>query len=439
MWTASRPRPFSSRSGCTTDVSAASTPILPAEAAPWLRGGVAVRVFACFAAGFALSYALRTINTVIAESLVTEFGLDNTQLGSLTAAYLLAFAAMQVPLGWCLDRFGPRRTQAALLMVAVAGCVVYAMADGFAMLWAGRALTGIGVAGCLISAFKGFRLWYPPQLQGRFAAWMMVAGTSGVMLSTAPAQWLVPAIGWRGLFWIFAVLLALSAAAYLALLPRGDRPTRPGGGGAASEGGYSRVFADPFFWRTCLYGVFHQGAFLAMQTLWIGPWLTRVLGMTPQVAANWLFLLNGFLLLAYLGTGWVAPLLERHGWSAPRVGSLANAVGVATLGAIVLSGGQGGPWPWLLLAAASAPNMLVQTHFNMSYPAARAGRASTAYNLAIFGGAFALQSALGAVIDGLRAAGLDDADAFRGAFGALWLAQAAALVGYMAWRGAHRP
>lgn len=422
-------------------MAAASPSNPPPVAAPWLRGGVAVRVFACFAAAFALSYALRTINTVIAESLVAEFGLDNTQLGSLTAAYLLAFAAMQVPLGWCLDRFGPRRTQAALLLVAVAGCAVYAMADGFAMLWTGRALTGVGVSGCLISAFKGFRLWYPPHLQGRFAAWMMVAGTSGVMLSTAPAQWLVPAIGWRGLFWIFAVLLALSSVAYLALLPRGDRPAAPAGstGNGAGAGGYVDVLRDPFFWRTCLYGVFHQGAFLAMQTLWIGPWLTRVLGMTPQAAANWLFLLNGLLLCAYLGTGWVAPLLERRGWSAPRVGTVANAAGVAMLAVIVLLGDRGGPWPWLLLAAASAPNMLVQTHFNMSYPAERAGRASTAYNLAIFAGAFLLQSALGAAIDALRAAGLSDVDAFRGAFGALWLAQATALVGYVTWRAARRP
>lgn len=433
-------------------MAATSAPTPPPAAVPWLRGGAAVRVFACFAVGFALSYALRTINTVIAEPLVADFGLDNTRLGSLTAAYLLAFAAMQVPLGWCLDRFGPRRTQAALLLVAVAGCATYALAEGFTMLWAGRAMIGVGVSGCLIAAFKGFRRWYPPQLQGRFAAWMMVAGTSGVMLSTAPAQWLLPAIGWRGLFWIFAVLLAVSAAAYLALLPRDDRPAQAGGAsrgaglGAASEprsapgtGGYLLVFTDPFFWRTCLYGVFHQGAFLAMQTLWAGPWLTRVLGMTPQAAANWLFLLNGLLLLAYLGTGWVAPLLERRGWSAPGVGTVANAFGVAMLAAIVLLGERGGTLPWLLLAAASAPNMLVQTHFNMSYPAEQAGRASTAYNLAIFGGAFVLQSALGAIIDALRAAGLGDVDAFRGAFGALWVAQALALAGYVKWRAVRRP
>src|SRR5690606_10792251 len=57
-----------------------------------LRGRPAVVVFACFAAGYFLSFALRSVNAVIAPELTREFGLSNAELGSLSAAYFLGFS-----------------------------------------------------------------------------------------------------------------------------------------------------------------------------------------------------------------------------------------------------------------------------------------------------------------------------------------------------------
>ena len=69
-----------------------------------------------FAAGYFLSYGYRAINAVVAPDLVRDLGLDASTLGLLTAAYLIAFALFQLPLGLLLDRFGPRRVQTALLL-----------------------------------------------------------------------------------------------------------------------------------------------------------------------------------------------------------------------------------------------------------------------------------------------------------------------------------
>ncbi len=76
---------------------------------------IVLTVLAPFAAGFFLSYLFRSVNAVVGPRLVAEIGLTATGLGLLTSAYLLAFAAFQLPLGVLLDRFGPRRVQAALL------------------------------------------------------------------------------------------------------------------------------------------------------------------------------------------------------------------------------------------------------------------------------------------------------------------------------------
>ena len=70
--------------------------------------------------------------------------------------YLLAFAAFQLPLGVLLDRYGPRRVVAALLCVAAAVALIFALARDLTILSIGRALIGLGVSAGLMGAIKAF-------------------------------------------------------------------------------------------------------------------------------------------------------------------------------------------------------------------------------------------------------------------------------------------
>ena len=63
-------------------------------------------------------------------SLTDEFGLTSSTLGLLTSAYFLTFAAAQIPIGILLDRHGPRRVQAVLLVLAAGGAALFGAADG---------------------------------------------------------------------------------------------------------------------------------------------------------------------------------------------------------------------------------------------------------------------------------------------------------------------
>ena len=102
---------------------------------PLMTPGISFRIVATalvpFAIGYLLSYLLRAVNAVVAPDLIAEFALTPAEIGLLTSAYLLAFALFQLPLGVLFDRYGPRRVQAALLVLAVAGCVIFAWAPGF--------------------------------------------------------------------------------------------------------------------------------------------------------------------------------------------------------------------------------------------------------------------------------------------------------------------
>ena len=59
---------------------------------------------------------------------------------------------------------------------------------------------------------------------------------------------------------------------------------------------------------------------------------------------------------------------------------------------------------------------LSQPAVGMAFPQALAGRALSAYNLVLFAGIFLVQWGIGLLIDGFKALGWSEPDAFRGAF-----------------------
>jgi sugar phosphate permease len=413
----------------------------------FLGGARSVRVFLCFAAAYLLSYAFRSVNAVIAPALIHDVGLSNADLGLLSSAYFVSFACMQLPLGIWLDKYGARRTESALLLLAAAGAAVFAISTSLLGLWIGRALIGAGVSSCLMAPFKAYRTWYAPERQSQLASWMLVAGTSGALASTMPVAAAMPSIGWRGVFWIMSGLILLAAAAIFWLLKEVEterasslsataaasvKPTQDNG---RNNDGYGRIFGNPYFRRMALLGLVNQGTFIALQTLWAGPWMITVLGMSEKQTSEILFVFNLSLLLGYIGLGWWAPRHVSHdgkrGWSIER------AVTVGLFGTVVVQTAIvaiSAPWAWLLwpaLAVFVTVTTLVQTHVSMSFPAALAGRANTAYNLLLFIGAFGVQWGMGLLIDAFKLRGASASGAMQAAFALCLALQTAALIAFV--------
>ena len=376
----------------------------------------ALRVFSCLAAAYLLSYALRAINAAIAPELVAEFGLSNAELGSLSSAYFLAFAAMQLPLGVWLDRFGTRRTNATLLLVAAAGSLVFSSATSAGMLWVGRALIGAGLAGALMSSLRVFRFWYAADRQQQLLAMMLVVGSTGALLATAPSRLLLPYVGWRGLFVGTAIGLVLASAAIYFLLPRHEPESargRPGAGGAGFAG-YLQFYGHPYFWRFALLALTLHASFVAFQGLWAGPWLTQVLGMTPGSAGQALFALNLVLMASFLVLGACVRWLSARGVSVIQM-CIVSSVSIIALHTWLSFTGvaAAGVGIWLAYALISTPFTLLQSHVSLSFPEHMTGRAFTAYNLFLFSGIFLVQWLFGVLIDWCATFAATEAMAYR--------------------------
>lgn len=396
----------------------------------------AALVFLAFAFAYFLSSLLRAVTATLAPTLAQEFMLQARDLGLLSGGYFLGFSATQLPLGKWLDRHGPRKVQLGFLGVAVAGCLVFSLADNFAGLLAGRVLVGAGVSACLMAPLTGYRRWFTPTAQMRANSWMLMTGSLGMVASTLPVQWLLPVLGWRPLFWGLAALVLLSMAWMALGVPRwhtaDSAPPPPPG--ATTEDGYGMVWRNPYFQRLAPLGFFSYGGMVAMQTLWAGPWMQKVAGYTPLEAATGLFWINVSMLCTFWAWGMVNPWLLRKGLGANRLMTLGLPWSLVVLALIVVLGPQAGAGAWALFCMTSTFVSLSQPALAMTFPQALAGRALSAYNLVIFVGVFVVQWGVGLAVDGLAAVGASTLVSYQGAM-ALYLACNAAAYAWFGLRG----
>ena len=404
-----------------------------------LQGSYALRVFMTFALAYIISYAFRSINAVISPELIRDLHLSHTELGFLSSAYFIGFGMTQIPVGLALDRFGPRATEMVLMSFAIIGALIFAVADQFLTLVIGRVCIGIGVSACLMSAFSAFRTWFPAEQQPQLVSAMLVFGTFGALMTSWPVHEVLPFIGWRGVFVAMAVLSALAIFVLYIGLPVKARMQPDSLGdeidsdekASLSWKSYRPIMTNAFFWRILPLGIFCYGGFIAIQTLWFGPWLIQVMDYSATTTAQILFGFNAVLLCAYLTNAWILPKLAGIGIDTMRYMTwMVGASIVLQACAFYWRGPWGWAW-WYLVAVACASYVLAQSLIVTYFPKAYSGRVSTTYNLSLFVGAFIVQWGIGYLVDLGIAAGWSHAGAFDVALGVFLIAQAIAFTWFL--------
>lgn len=393
----------------------------------------AIRVFIAFALAYFLSTLVRAVTATLSPVLTAEFSLNAADLGLLAGGYFFGFSLTQLPLGSWLDRYGPKRMLLWFLAVAVLGCAAFAVALDFNGLLLARVMCGVGLSACLMAPLTGYRRWYAKDMLIRANSWMLMSGSLGVVASTLPVQWLLPHLGWRGVFGVLGVLLVLAMVVIIRVVPSWEIPA-PALQEPPTQASYAQVWRDPFFQKMAPLAFFAYGGLIAVQTLWAAPWMIKVNGYNAMQAASGLFALNVALLLAYWWWGWSNPRLTARGWTPVKLIGVCVPVSLVLLGLTILSAQQSlVPTTVILVMYCVVCTVvsLAQPSVGMAFPAALAGRALSAYNLVIFSGIFAMQWGIGLVVDTLRKLGWSEVAAFQGAFSVLLLLSAASYVYFL--------
>jgi len=373
--------------------------------AAWLAWGLG-------AAFYAYGFFQRVAPAVMVDALMRDFALGGALIGSLSAAYFYAYAAVQIPVGVLLDRFGPRRLLLAATLLAALGGAMFALAPGLLPALAGRVLVGAAVGVAFIATLKLASLCFPPARFGLVAGLTLAVGVLGGIVAQAPLGALVDLLGWRKAMLLAALAALALGLAILVLLParhaaRGASRRDPPGAGRAAEpvdaeknvaaGGLRAIAGTLPVWLLTAYASCMGAPILALAGLWLVPYLAQVHDL-PRAEAG---ALASVMLAAWAiggpAAGWLADRLGRL--RAMRAAAALNAACLATLCLVPAP-------PLLLIAALSAVIGLgggfmiaSYAHARELYGTAHAATAMGIVNSAVLLVGAVLQSLIGHLLD----------------------------------------
>jgi predicted MFS family arabinose efflux permease len=440
--TAARPGPVSdgrpkTRAAKNFDPESSAAKLKVAPEAPLSTWRLILSVFLPFAAGYYLSFLFRTINASISPVLASDFGLGAAETGLLASAYFLVFAGAQIPIGVLLDRYGPKRVQSVLLVLAVGGASLFGNADSFAELLIGRAMIGLGVAASLMAGLKAIVVWFPRDRIAFVNGGMIMLGSLGGVTATAPTDWLLNWIGWRSLFEVLTIAtLAVAGLVYFAVPDyRGDSKRLATSGKPLT---LRSVFSDPRFLRIAPLSATCIGSSWAMHSLWAASWLADVEGFDRQSVINQLLTMSIGISIGALLLGTLADRLRKRGIATEVLLAVFGALFMLAELAIILRLPILSVLPWSIVSIVGAATVLSYSIIADYFPIEIAARANGALNLLHFGLAFTAQYGIGLIVSHWSPQdGHYPVIAYQTAFGLCLALQAVALVWFaVPWVGA---
>ncbi|WP_163849905.1 MFS transporter [Pseudooceanicola aestuarii] len=335
--------------------------------------------------GYVLSQFYRSFLAVLTGPLEADLGATAADLSFASGVWFLVFAAMQIPVGWALDRIGPRRSSSVLLLVGGAGgAAVFALATEPWHLTAAMALLGVGCSNILMAAYYIFARSFAPVIFASLAAVSLGTGMVGNLAGSLPMALAAELIGWRA---CMAVMAVISGATALGLWVLIKDPPAPEGG---PRGSLLDLLKMPAFWLLVpmILGCYAPTA--TLRGLWIGPYFADIYGASATQVGQAALVLGVAMILGTYAYGPLDRWLGTRKW----VVFAGNAGALACLLGLILLPGLGAVQAALLFAglgAMAASYPMLMAHGRAFAPPHLVGRAVTLVNLLALGSAGGMQ------------------------------------------------
>ena len=343
----------------------------------------------------------RSAIAVITTDLMRDVPMDLGALGFVSAAFFYSYALFQIPSGVLLDRFSPVRVMAAFFLAALAGVVLFAVAESWAVMVLGRLLTGAGMACGFIGALKILSMQFSPNRFATLSGIVVSVGNAGIVFATTPLVLWTQGLGWRTTFLLVGLFhLAVTMSFVLAFRD--------------ALGGLRMVLKDGQVWLISLAAFIRYGVLAAVQGLWAGPYLMDVMGYSPVTAGNLLFLLTLGVIIGNPASGFLSDHVFRRRKGIMIVALAGYALTLAALAHVPI----GAPlWLVALFFAAfgifAGTGSLPYAHLKELTPPERAATALTVLNFSAVVGAGVFMQGLGLLIKALFPASTVSHESFR--------------------------
>jgi predicted MFS family arabinose efflux permease len=376
---------------------------------PWIDAPVWVMLTA-LAAVAAMSQAFRTVATVVAGELQTEFGASAQALGIFAGAFHLSFAASQIVIGVALDVFGPRRTVIVASTVALLGVAISAVAPSFPALVIGQLLIGIGCAPAFLGTIIFVAKRYPAdqftRLSGLVLSFSGIGSGIGMLLTGTPLAYVVETWSWRAGFLALGAVAALVLLAVV-LLVREEPPQHSSERETVREAfrKIGPILSERHTLGLVVLGLAAYASFITLRGLWAVPMLVDRHGFSVVQ--------SGHVVLAMSVAALIGPPLFgllKVGDRARRlwiIGSTLAYVGLFVVLALAAPSATADIATTILLGLLSGYFILQYADVRAAYPGDVAGRAFAVFNTAVFLGVALMQWLTGLVASVATSYGAD--------------------------------
>ena len=366
--------------------------------------------FVALTVAYVLSQFYRAFLAVLAPVLAAEIGAGTDELAFAAGVWLAAFAALQLPVGYALDRFGPRRT-ACVLGLAALGAAVFALARGPMAVTVAMALIGAGCAPALMMSLYIFARIFPPARFASLAGLLIGVSSIGNLAATTPMAWAVEAFGWRTCAWVLAAITAATTLAIVALVRDPERAVAPEQDGE----GFLALLRTPAILLLVPLTFAHYAPVAGIRGLWVGPYLTETFQLDTIALGNVAFAMVVAMILGSFAYGPLDRLLKTR-------------KGVLLGGNLALAAALLGLWAWPAAGLGLTIGLLCAVGFFGSsfplmiaygrsfFPHHLAGRGVTFLNFVAMGGAGITQIASGWIYASTAAGPENAADRYAAVF-----------------------
>lgn len=272
---------------------------------------------------------LQVSPSVMSTELMRDFSVTSRTLGILSGIYFYSYAAMQLPGGVLMDRFGPHR----LLTIATAICAIstiaFGLTDSFFMACIARLMIGFGSAFAAVGSMKLAANWFPPQRFALLTGMMVTIGMLGAIGGEGPLAFLVDTTGWRQSMIIMGIIGLFLAV--LILLIAKDAPNKiPHSHHIDEEPLLSSLLTlikNKQLWLVAVYGGLMYMSTPVFCGLWGVPFLMFKMNLVKATAAN-------YISLVFVGWAIASPL---WGIYSNRIGLRKPPMYIASIGALITS------------------------------------------------------------------------------------------------------
>ncbi|MBA2656189.1 MAG: MFS transporter [Tatlockia sp.] len=274
---------------------------------------------------------LQVSPSVMSNELMRDFGVTSQTLGILSGIYFYSYAAMQLPGGVLMDRFGPHRLITLATAICATSTIAFGLTDNFFMACVARLMIGFGSSFAAVGTMKLAANWFPAERFALLTGLMVTIGMLGAIGGEAPLALLIDNFGWRHSMIIMGTigLILTVLILFIAQDSPGRRMNQPEHPieEAPLTSSLLTLIKNKQLWLIAIYGGLMYMSTPVFCGLWGVPFLMFKMGLTKASAAN-------YISLVFVGWAIASPL-----W-----GSISNRMGlrkpplyIGSIGALITS------------------------------------------------------------------------------------------------------